>query len=313
MIFRRAILGLTLTYTVVQLILFAAFALGIYVFVTGTFDFDAAESGGQAINAAERGFAALRAGLLVCYAALLVIVPFSSYLMARVALAPIRASYELQQGFVDSASHELRTPLAVIQGELELALGRSRSAAQYRSAIGKALEATDGLIRLSNDLLLLTRDPAGELASGFARLDLNEVIAGVVSSADAATRNRVVLELAPVVPVLGSGELLARALANLLDNAHKFSAPGSIIAISSSSSGGTATVTVADEGVGMTTDEAGRAFDRFWRAQSSRSTPGHGLGLSLVRQICEAHYGKVTISSHPGKGTVTTISLPLSA
>jgi signal transduction histidine kinase len=310
MIFRRALLRLTLTYTVVQLLLFGAFAIGIYAFVTGTFDFDAPEHDGEAfIASAEQGFVLLRSGLLIGYAALLVVVPVSSYLMARSALAPVRRSYELQQRFVDGASHELRSPLSVIQGELELGLSRSRTPAQYRAAMTAALEAAHGLTQLTNDLLLLTREDAGELEATFKPVSLYQLARKVVNDR-AAAAGRITVSESRAVLVNGSEELLSRALANLVDNAVKFSDESGRIEIAISATGRIASIQVADTGAGMTDDESAHAFDRFWRAQDARDVPGFGLGLPLVKQIVAAHRGKASIVSTPGAGTTVTLTLP---
>jgi signal transduction histidine kinase len=310
MIFRRALIRLTLTYTVVQLLLFGAFAIGIYVFVTGTFDFDVPELDGEAfIASAEQGFELLRNGLLAGYAALIVVLPVASYLMARSALAPVRRSYEAQQRFVDGASHEFRSPLSVIQGELELALSGSRTPSQYRAAMAAALDAAEGLTRLTNDLLLLTREDAGELEATFSPVALNQLARKAVDAHPAAT-GRVTVSDTRAVFVNGSVELLSRAITNLIDNAVKFTDDPGIVDVTISSTGRIACIQVADTGVGMTDEESAHAFDRFWRAQDARSTPGFGLGLPLVKQIIAAHKGKVTVTSAPGSGTTVTLALP---
>ena len=306
MIFRRALLRLTLTYTLVQLLLFGAFALGIYTFVTGAFDFDAPALESAGTVDAEQSFATLRTGLITGYAILVVLLPISSYLMARGALTPIRRSYELQQRFVDGASHEFRSPLSVIQGELELALARSRTPAQYRSAMTKALDAAEGLTRLTNDLLLLTRDNSDELEATFEPVSLNEIAHTV---AGAAAANVTVVETRPVL-VDGSAELLTRAVTNLVDNAVKFTDGNAAIAINITAGGKAAHLAVADAGAGMSEADAARAFDRFWRASESRNTPGFGLGLPLVQQIVTAHHGRAAIISAPGAGTTVTLTLP---
>lgn len=310
MIFRRALLRLTLTYTVVQLLLFGAFALGIYAYVTTAFDFDPSEPGAPgALDAAEQGFANLRMGLIIGYAVLVVVLPASSYVMARTALAPVRRSYELQQRFVDGASHELRSPLSVIQGELELALSRSRTPAQYRAAISTALLAAESLTRLTNDLLLLTREQGDELSTAFRTVSLND-LARSAARAQGAAAGRVTVIDTHRVTVLGSPELLGRALTNLVDNAVKFTQEPGRVQISIAASNRVAEISVTDEGLGMTEAESRHAFDRFWRAQDARDTPGFGLGLPLVKEIIAAHRGKVRIASTIGSGTIVTLTLP---
>ncbi|CAN5344467.1 hypothetical protein BH11ACT4_BH11ACT4_15930 [soil metagenome] len=310
MIFRRALVRLTITYTILQLLLFGAFAVGVYIFVTGAFDFDAAQHEGEAsVNAAEQGFANLRVGLLIGYVILVILLPISSYLMARSALAPVRRSYELQQRFVDGASHEFRSPLSVIQGELELALSRPRTQAEYRAAIFTALTAAEGLTRLTNDLLLLTRESSDELEATFEPVSLND-LAHKVAAAAAENNVRVGVVETRSVTVMGSVELLTRALTNLVDNSGKFTDADGRIDIVVAVHGRLAQLQVVDNGVGMTDAESSHAFDRFWRAQDARATPGFGLGLPLVQQIALAHHGKVTIDSLPGTGTTVTLTLP---
>jgi signal transduction histidine kinase len=306
MVFRRALIRLTLTYSVWQLLLFGAFAIGIYAFVTGAFDFDAPALEASVLVDAETNFATLRTGLIVGYAILVALIPASSYLMARSALSPVRRSYLLQQRFVDDASHELRSPLSVIQGELELALARSRTPAQYRAAIETSLEAAEGLTRLTNDLLLLSRENADELEATFRPVSLNEI----ARRAGGATGRKVTVNEARSILVNGSSELLVRALSNLVDNAVKFTDASGSITISVSGNGRSALLAVTDDGAGMTEMEAARAFDRFWRASEARTVPGFGLGLPLVQQIAAAHHGKATISSSPGLGTTVTVMLP---
>ncbi|MCU1545243.1 MAG: hypothetical protein JWP30_343 [Homoserinimonas sp.] len=314
MIFRQATIRLTVAYTVIQLGLFAAFAIGIYIFVTGTFDFDAAEHDGEgAVIAAEQGFELLRTGLIIFYACLLVVVPLSSWLMARAALKPIKASYERQQQFVDGASHEMRTPLSVIQGELELALARSRTTTEYQAAITASLEAVNGLTRLADDLLKLSRTTKEDLAADFTLVDVNGAVLGVVAHAtgDRTAGSVVGVHLGPPCQVWGSGELISRAIGNVVDNALKFSDPSGVIDVTTAVAGEMSVIQVRDDGSGMTADQVSHAFERFWRADDARSTPGHGLGLALVKQIVDAHGGSVTVNSQYGQGTTVTLRLPL--
>ncbi|TFD57618.1 HAMP domain-containing histidine kinase [Cryobacterium sp. Hh7] len=312
--FRRALVRLTVTYTIVQLVLFAAFAVGIYIFVTGTFDFDAAESDGAgALNAAEQGFANLRTGLLVLYAVLLVLIPIASFLMARAALAPLQKSYELQQRFVDGASHEMRSPLSVIQGELELALLSIRTPAEYERAMQTALDAVGGLTQLTNDLLLLSRGAGAELKKTYELVDLNDLVRLDIDARASSPVDAARLDVHPgrAAAVLGSPALLARAIANVIDNALKFTPPTGVITVSTAVHDSTCTVTVRDTGIGMDNNDLKHAFDRFWRSDRARSQPGHGIGLSLVQQIVQAQDGRITLTSQVGFGTTVTVNLPL--
>jgi len=310
MIFRRATLRLTVAYTAVQLALFAIFSLAIYFFVTGNFDVEAVARGG---DAADPEVILLRNGIVIFYGCLLVVVPLSSWLMARSALRRIQDSFERQRAFIDGASHEMRTPLSVIQGELEFALTRSRTGAQYRESIGSALEATFDLTRLSDALLKLSGTSGAELSSTFVTVDVDSVAeAAVANSAPAAELAGVLVTFArgPHSSLPGSFELLVRAVANVVGNAIKFSPTGSVVTVSTFSGPAGPSIVVHDEGAGMSSTEVAHAFERFWRADAARSTPGHGLGLPLVEQIIVAHSGTVNIHSQPGVGTTVTLHLP---
>lgn len=322
MIFRRAIRRLTFAYTAVQLVLFGAFALAVYFYVIGTFDFDTAEVQGEGgLAGAEQGFETLRSALVVIYAALVLVVPISSWLMARAAIAPVRRSYELQQRFVDGASHEMRTPLAVIQGELELALTRSRTPAEYERAIQVAADATAGLVRLTNDLLLLSRGESNELAESFTEVEIDALVAEVVTEASARQPALAPIAVDPPagglgaesgsVQALGSEELLRRAISNLVDNARKFTPAEGTVRVSTQVLGTSAVIEVRDTGIGMSVAELAQARNRFWRADAARSREGHGLGLALVDEIARAHGGSLGISSELGAGTVATLRIPL--
>ncbi|MET4705916.1 HAMP domain-containing sensor histidine kinase [Frigoribacterium sp. UYMn621] len=313
MIFASTLRRLTIVYTVIQLILFGALAIGIYLFVTGTFDFDAAsQDGAGALGAAELGFLHLRIALIAGFGMLCVVVPFTSYWMARTALRPLRQSYERQQQFVDDASHELRSPLSVIRGELELALSRRRSEKDYRRAISTALEATQDMVQLTEDLLLLAQDSSNEFESRLQAVSGDEVVRSAMTTVGTATMtDRVTVHSDAPELISGIPPLLVRALANLLDNALKFTPTGGSVTVVATNNSESAIFSVTDTGSGMTPHEIQHAFDRFWRATAASSAPGHGLGLALVERIAQAHRGRVAIVSTPGIGSTITLSVPL--
>jgi len=120
----------------------------------------------------------------------------------------------------------------------------------------------------------------------------------------------VVVVAAPGLMVTGSRDLLVHAVRNVVDNAVKYTERTGKVEVSASVRGAAVHIVVSDTGHGMSLDEAHHAFDRFWRAPSARTVPGHGIGLSLVRQIVEAHGGRVHIASVPGEGSTVTMTLP---
>lgn len=313
MIFASALRRLTFVYTGIQLVLFGALAIGIYLFVTGTFDFDAASQDGPgAVGAAELGFTHLRIALIAGFAVLCVVIPFTSYWMARAALAPLRQNYEQQQQFVDDASHELRSPLSIIRGELELALTRQRTEKEYRTAITASLEASQILVQLTEDLLLLAQNSSIEFESRLHPVSGNELVLRATSNlSSGAVRERLRTHSDAPALINGIPSLLVRALANLLDNAMKFTPEGGTVTLTATNDSENAIFSVADTGSGMTAEEVKHVFDRFWRGTVAHDIPGHGLGLSLVERIAHAHRGQVTIDSAPGVGSTITLVIPL--
>lgn len=312
MIFASALRRLTIVYTLIQLVLFGTLAIGIYYFVTGTFDLDAAsQDGAGAVGAAEIGFAHLRIALVAGFAVLCVVVPFTSYWMARAALAPLRQSFEQQQQFVDDASHELRSPLSVIRGELELALSRRRSEEEYRRSITTSLEATQTLVQLTEDLLLLARDSTAEFESRFRTVSADELVRDAISALEGSDgTDRLITRSDPLVLIAGVPSLLVRAVANILDNAMKFTPEGGTVILTAATNSGNAIISVTDTGIGMTPEEVRHAFDRFWRGPQAHGAPGLGLGLALVERIARAHRGRVTIVSSLGIGSTVTLTIP---
>jgi signal transduction histidine kinase len=307
MIFRRAKLRLTLWFAAVQLALFAAFGLAVYAYVTSAFDFDAAET---STTTAEASFATLRTGLLLAYAALVVVVPLTSFVLATLAIRPIKAGFEAQQRFVDDASHEFRTPLSAIQAQLELGLNRERPASDYRGAMSRSLQAVSRLNRMIDELLLLSHgEPPTDIHEP---VRLSAVIADAVESLGEADRVRVDVTEPVELVTEGSSSMLTRATLNLLTNALRYSPVASRVVVTVVRHGRFARIAVTDKGAGMSRREQRHASERFWRADSSRSREGTGLGLSIVAEIVRLHRGRLRLASVPGEGTTAAVEIPLS-
>lgn len=310
MIFHRAKIRLAMSFAVVQLVLFAAFGFGIYAYVTTAFDFDVAESDSSAVPV-ESAFAALRTGILLAYIALVFIIPLTSYGLATLAMRPIRAAYIAQQGFVDDASHELRTPLTAIQAQLELGLHRPRLLEEYRTVVERSLHSAGQLGEILDDLLVLSRGEA-DTAVEMAEVEVGSILDAAVELLPPLDAARVEVRLPHELVVSASSSMLSRAVTNLLTNALHYSHPSSKVVLTADRRAGMARIMVEDHGVGMSAAERSKAFDRFWRADASRSSTGRGLGLSIVSRIVSMHGGRVDLASELGVGSVATIELPLS-
>ena len=231
-------------------------------------------------------------------------------------LARLEAAFDQTRRFAADAAHELRTPLTVLRGGIEVALRMERSPDEYRRVLVSSLEEVQRLIRLAEDLLLLSRSLAGPEGAR-APVDLEplvlevfEVGARLGHAAGVAVRVDATTPLAP----RGDGPALRRALLNLVENAVKYTPPGGKVEIGLARADGFAEITVADTGIGVDPAEFERIFEPFHRLDAARAhdTGGAGLGLAIARSIVIAHGGSITVESAPGAGSRFTVRLPLS-
>src|SRR4030095_10119273 len=221
--------------------------------------------------------------------------------------------------FSADASHELRTPLTVLQGELEsIARTGQRLPADVRDTIGSALEETQRLSKIVENLLAISRLEAGEARGQLERLDFSELAR---STADQmrllAEEKHIALRCDGAQSVEVDADLarLKQVVVNLLDNAIKYTPEGGKVELSVTKRDGRAVLDVADSGIGIAAADLPHIFDRFYRADRARSRQlgGTGLGLSIVRSICVAHGGQVTVDSAEGRGAVFHVQIPLAS
>jgi two-component system heavy metal sensor histidine kinase CusS len=223
-------------------------------------------------------------------------------------IARLGGLVDAQQRFVANAAHELRSPLTTLYGELQQALRRPRSEAEYRAAIEESLASTRSLLRLSEDLLALARvgsTSAGERADVALREVVTAAAASTAAQAEAAGV-RVAIEGEPRV-VRGRPIELQRLARNLIENAIAHSPRGGVVRVVVSgegepeADGATATIEVADDGDGVAAEDAPRIFEPFYRSARSRSEgTGAGLGLSIARGIARAHGGDLVLATSSG-------------
>jgi signal transduction histidine kinase len=225
------------------------------------------------------------------------------------------AAFSAQRRFVADASHELRNPLAIVRTNAELTVADERATHAIRRRSERIRRASDRMRRLVDDLLTLAR-----LEGTAARredVDLDELLGETADElGDEATAKGIRLERS-VTPagatVIADRGGLKRVLANLLDNALRHAPSGSSVRVGAGRNGSWAFLTVADDGPGIALEQQARIFDRFYRVDGARSRAegGSGLGLAIVREITEAHQGRVRLLSAPGSGAVFVVWLPL--
>jgi signal transduction histidine kinase len=230
-------------------------------------------------------------------------------------LARLEEAFTQSRRFAADAAHELRTPLAALRGSIEVALRGERSPGEYRRVLASGLEEVERLIRLSEDLLLLSRSMAGPEPTR-AVVDLEPLLLEVFdvgARLGHAAGVSVRIERAAPAPVRGEAVALRRALVNLVENAVKYTPRGGKVDLSLSAEAGTAVIEVSDTGIGLEPADAERIFDPFVRldAARSRDTGGAGLGLAIARSIAVAHRGTLAVESRPGAGSRFTLRLPL--
>jgi heavy metal sensor kinase len=229
-------------------------------------------------------------------------------------LGRVEQAFQAQTRFVAEASHELRTPVAVIAGETEHALARQdRSAADLRDALGVIQAESLRLRGAIDDLFFLARADAGERQIRPEPLDLRDVTAAAVRAAQSRAPSRaftLVTDPAIDAQVSGDPELIRRVLDNLLDNAIKYSAPGTPIEMHLARENGVALVDVVDQGPGVPAAARERVFERFFRGDGARaqSDAGAGLGLAIARWVARAHGGELALAD--GGGSRFRLTLP---
>lgn len=210
-------------------------------------------------------------------------------------------------------AHDLRTPLTRLRQRLE-GLGATSDTPDRIDATDAAIEQCDDVLRLFDAILRISELEQGSLRRHFAPVDLGIIAADLAeaheSVADEVGRTLSTAIAGPCI-VYGDRELLSQAVINLIENALRHTPPGTAVTIGTRCSPATASIFVADQGQGIAPSDRTRVTERFVRLETARSTPGHGLGLSLVAAIARAHGGTLALDD-ANPGLVATISLPRS-
>lgn len=219
----------------------------------------------------------------------------------------------------DNIAHDLKTPLTRLRNRTEEALRSAKSESEYRTALESTIEESDGLIKTFNALLMIARAESGQVGD-MHTFDAAEIANDIGELYEPLAEEKGItlkVEHSEAAPVNGNRELISQALANLVDNAIKYterlengaatSAPE--IVVRALNDGSRTLLIVADNGPGIPEADRGRVVERFVRLEQSRSKPGSGLGLSLASAVARLHGGELTMEdNHPGLKTV--IALP---
>ncbi len=268
---------------------------------------------------AEQVRADLVRSILVVNGFLFVVAGLSSYVLAHITLQPLQEMYDGQRTFFGNASHELRTPLSILQIELENALEDTAKNTPAYERITSHLEEVERMSKLVNDLLTVSRfdehhAPEQKKFSPVALVALTEIIAQRFNTL--AERNAVKLVFtAPPneITILAQEDVVAQTITNVLKNAIIYNRPGGSVTIDIAKTKQAVSLRIADTGVGIAASDLPKIFDRFYRAETSRSrqTGGSGLGLAIVQSSMQYLGGSVSVASELGVGTTITLNFPL--
>jgi signal transduction histidine kinase len=232
-------------------------------------------------------------------------------------LDQFQRSSEVQRNFCEIAAHEMKTPLTILQGHLEVALLKARTAEDYHEVLLNNLQQVERLIALTRPLLTLAKFTSSKPPVHLVPLALEPLIQEIVDELTLLADDRhitLAFESQPVPRVLGDAQWLKQALINLLDNALHYTPSGGSVTIRLQTEGQEVTVAVEDTGHGIEPEHIPHLFERFYRTDWARAKDagGTGLGLPIVKEIAEAHGGTISVTSQIDKGSVFTLRLPAS-
>jgi two-component system heavy metal sensor histidine kinase CusS len=220
-------------------------------------------------------------------------------------------SFKQLSQFSADLAHELRTPIANILGEGQVALTRARTADEYREIIESSVSECERLSGVVDNLLFLARAETADRQIQPLLFDGRTAIEKIAAYYQTIAEDRhVTIACSGQGQIFADPVLFSRALNNLVENALRFTPNGGTIRISVEVNAAQVRVLVSDTGSGIAPEHLPHVFDRFYRADSSRSSAGTGLGLSLVKSIVDLHGGSVMIESEVGRGTTVVLSFP---
>ena len=214
---------------------------------------------------------------------------------------------------LDNVAHDLRTPMTHLRNSAEHALEAEPDLRLQREALSDCMEESEHILQLLNTLMDLSEAQSGEMALLPTQIALRELTDEVIELYSIVAEERSIginNEIPTYLSVEADRMHLRQCLANLLDNALKYSAAGTTVTLSGKTAENGIELMVIDQGCGIAEEDIDRIWDRLYRAEPSRAEPGLGLGLSLVKAIAEAHGGTVHVESRTGEGSAFTLRLP---
>jgi heavy metal sensor kinase len=214
----------------------------------------------------------------------------------------------------DNIAHDLKSPIARIRGTAEVTLTTSHSVGEYENMAASTIEECDRLLDMINTMLMISKTEAGVDRPSLEDIDIAALLMDTCELFSPVAEDKCLTlryDVPHAIMIRGDVHMIQRMLSNLLDNAIKYTSSGGRVDVAISANVvGEVSVSVHDTGVGILPDELPHVFERFYRADRSRSTVGAGLGLSLSRAIAHAHGGDINVTSVFGEGSTFTVTLP---
>lgn len=238
----------------------------------------------------------------------------AGFFLAGRTLKPIQQMIDEQNRFITDASHELRTPITSLKTELEVNLRDKTVSQETKKILRSNIEEVNSLQTLSDNLIKSTQYQKTP-TSAFEKVSLHELVNEVYKKVASLARHKSISLHNKVQKqeIVANRQTLSEAFVILLDNAIKYSPKNTSVVISSTPGKQFVTIAIKDEGVGIDREVVPHIFDRFYRADASRTkrtVEGFGLGLAIAKQIIEKHHGIISVTSEVGKGSTFLLQLP---
>jgi signal transduction histidine kinase len=211
----------------------------------------------------------------------------------------LQGSFEQAARFSADASHQLKTPIAVLRAGIDEILDQPGISPEQRDRIADLLQQTRRLTSVAENLLLLSRADTGRLALRATEFDLGKLLEGSLEDArilGAGSNLQIEANIPETLPMNGDREMISLTVQNLVENAVKYNRPGGKILVSAENHDHVVEICVGNNGAGIPQERAPHVFERFYRARGNEQTPGHGLGLSIARELARAHGGDLTLA-----------------
>jgi two-component system, OmpR family, sensor histidine kinase CiaH len=317
--FKKAVMRLTLYYTAGVFIILTAFSFLIYgLFATRYnvtfYENTRNENREIVVDEIKENLSDI---LIISDLILLILSIFVSYTISQKTLSPLEDAYQKQKRFIANAAHELRTPLAVLKAGGQVILQKERTLDEYKKFARESLEEADRLIMLSNDLLFLAQNTSRS-RQHFEAFSLSEVCTKACDQIILYAKMRSItmqIMIEEGITIIGKKTDIERLVLNLLKNAIDYNVESGSVWVQLVKKGEKAALRVEDSGIGILPHDIPYIFERFYKADTSRTqkkNSGTGLGLAIAKEIVDEHRGTITVQSVFGKGSRFEVLLPLS-